>query len=102
MCLSVYFDVSASSWPMFDEGSLKVQLKLMEELLQGEKEKSQNIIEVTGTIERVQRETEDTRIRRKWWKIMSCVLPKDYIDLCLSQSHVTFIWISAKGDWQAH
>lgn len=50
---------------MFDEGSLKVQLKLMEKLLQGEKEKSQNIIEVTGTVERVQRETEDTRIKRR-------------------------------------
>lgn len=34
----------------------------------------------------------------------SYALPADYIDLCLclSQSHVTFIWISAKGDWQAH
>lgn len=34
----------------------------------------------------------------------SYALPADYIDLCLclSQSHVTFIWISAKGDWQAN
>ncbi len=36
-------------------------------------------------------------------KSKSYALPMDYIDLCLclSQSHVTFIWISAKGDWQA-